>query len=224
MRQSVTDETAAIFVEPVQGEGGINPADPEYLRGLRRAADEYGVLLMIDEVQTGIGRTGTLFAHEQAEIVPDILTSAKGLGGGFPIGALLAGEKAGAALTPGTHGSTFGGNPLACAVAQAVLEEILSDGFLDQVRMRADALSHGLDAIRRRYPGFIEQVRGAGLMIGLKMGPPNLDVIDALQARRMLSVPAGDNVVRLLPPLIITQTEIDEALDVLDAVAEDMAA
>ena len=224
LRQSVTDETAAILVEPVQGEGGINPADPEYLQGLRRAADEYGVLLMIDEVQTGIGRTGTLFAHEQAQIAPDILTSAKGLGGGFPIGALLAGEKAGAALTPGTHGSTFGGNPLACAVAQAVLEEILSDGFLDQVRMRADALSHGLDAIRRRYPGFIEQVRGAGLMIGLKMGPPNLDVIDALQARRMLSVPAGDNVVRLLPPLIITQTEIDEALDVLDAVAEDMAA
>ena len=224
LRQTITDETAAILVEPVQGEGGIHPATPEYLQGIRKAADEYGLLLMVDEVQTGIGRTGKLFAHEHAGISPDILASAKGLGGGFPIGALLANEKAGAALTSGTHGSTFGGNPLACAVAQSVLDEILKAGFLDRVAAQAEALRRGLEALRSRYSGFIEQVRGTGLMIGLKMGPPNLDVIAALQAHQMLSVPAGDNVVRLLPPLIITQTEIDQGLSVLEAVAKEMTA
>jgi len=213
---AIGPHTAALMVEPIQGEGGILVADPAYLQGLRRLADEHGILLIFDEVQTGMGRTGALFAHEWSGITPDIMSVAKGLGGGFPIGACLATERAASCLTAGSHGSTFGGGPLATAVANAVLDVILEPGFLDHVQEVAAYLRQGLDQLARRNASVIAEVRGHGLMLGLKASVPNGDVVNALIERGLLSVPAGDNVVRLLPPLIITKAEVDAALAILE--------
>jgi acetylornithine/N-succinyldiaminopimelate aminotransferase len=216
-RAAVTEQTAAVLVEPVQGEGGIRTAPDGYLRGLRAMADDYGLVLIFDEVQTGIGRTGTLYAYEQAGVAPDILTTAKGLGGGFPVGAILATERAAAAMVAGTHGTTYGGNPLAMAVANAVLDEVLADGFLERVRAIAGRLWEGLGALAARHPAVVEEVRGQGLLIGLKVRPTNTDVVKAAIAEGLLTAPAGDNVVRLLPPMIIGETEVATALAALDA-------
>jgi acetylornithine/N-succinyldiaminopimelate aminotransferase len=221
MRAAVTKETAAILVEPVQGEGGIYPAPENYLKALREIADEFGLLLFFDEVQTGIGRTGKLFAHEWAGVTPDIMSLAKGLGGGFPIGACLATEKA-AALTPGSHGSTFGGNPLATAAGNAVLDIILEDGFLDNVNQSTEKLMGRVNEIAAKHPKIIESVRGAGLLIGMKCVVPNSDLIGKLHDLGMLTVPAGDNVARLIPPLIIGDKEIEEAAGILEKACEEL--
>jgi acetylornithine/N-succinyldiaminopimelate aminotransferase len=216
LRAAITAETAAILVEPVQGEGGIVPGDPDYLRRLRATADEFGLLLIFDEVQTGIGRTGRLFAHEHSGIAPDIMTLAKGLGSGFPVGACLATEAAGKALSAGSHGSTFGGNPLAMAVAETVLDVLAEPGFLAGVETRAARLRAGLDAVCAKHPAVIAEIRGLGLMLGLKCRIPNTELSARLMANGLLSVGAGDNVVRLLPPLIIGEAEITEALSIID--------
>ena len=219
LRNAITSETAAILVEPVQGEGGMRKASAEYLRQLRAVCDEFGLLLFFDEVQSGMGRTGKLFAHQWANVEPDIVATAKGLGGGFPIGACLAKERAAKALTAGSHGSTFGGNPLAMAVANAVLDVMLADGFLEGVQAIAKRLRAKLEDFARRHPDLIEEVRGDGLMIGLKCRVPNTDVIAKLRANRMLTAGAGDNVVRLLPPLIIDDSHVEEALGILEQTA-----
>lgn len=222
-RMAVSDETAAILVEPVQGEGGIFVADDEYLRGLRAMADEFGLLLIYDEVQCGMGRTGTLFAYEQAGAAPDIMTLAKALGGGFPVGACLATEAAAEHMGPGTHGSTFGGNPLAMAAANAVLDVMTEGGFLSRVREASARLMAGLEALVEKYPAVFQDVRGRGLMIGIKCAVPNGDVVARLLEADMLVVVAGDNVVRLLPPLTVSDEEIDLALEKLNAVAAALA-
>jgi len=223
-RAAVNDHTAAIVVEPVQGEGGIIPADLEHLKGLRAMADEFGLLLIFDEVQTGLGRTGKLFAYEWSEITPDIMALAKGLGGGFPVGACLASEKAVKYMTPGTHGSTFGGNPLAMAAGNAVLDVLLEPGFLDNVNKVAAKLWKKLEALVDKHNTVFECVRGKGLMIGIKCKKTNLDVVAKVAANGMLTVPAGDNVLRLLPPLIIGGEEIDAAISILDKSAAELAA
>lgn len=218
-RNAITDQTAAVLVEPVQGEGGVHPASADYLSGLRKMADEYGLLVIFDEVQCGVGRTGKLYAYQWSDMEPDILTTAKGLGGGFPVAAILARESAVKAMGPGTHGTTFGGNPLAMACAEAALTEILRPGFLDGVQTRAARLRDGLTKLIARHPGVLSEVRGLGMMIGLQCVSEgaNTRLVNALMERGMLTVPAGDNVVRLLPPLIIGDEEISLALETLDA-------
>ena len=217
VRDAITEETAAIVIEPVLGEGGILTLPWKFLRDLRTLADEKGVLLIFDEVQTGIGRTGKLFAYEWAKMTPDIMAVAKGLGGGFPVGACLATKEAAKGLTAGTHGSTFGGNPLAMAVGNAVLDVVLGDVFLEHVRSMGVRLKQKLAQICDEYPDVIEEVRGEGLMIGLKCKASNQKLIDALFEERLLTVPAGDNVVRFLPPLIVEQEHIDMACERLSA-------
>jgi acetylornithine/N-succinyldiaminopimelate aminotransferase len=212
---AITAETAAILIEPIQGDGGIVPATLDYLRGLRALADRHGLLLMLDEIQCGMGRSGKLFAHEWAGIAPDIAAVAKGIGGGFPLGACLATERAAAGMTYGTHGSTFGGNPLAMAVGNAVVDVILAPGFLDQVDRTARLLWRGLAEIARQHPTVVRAVRGAGMMLGLVAAVPNDQLIEHLLANGLVTVAAAQNVVRLLPPLIVTETEIGEALDIL---------
>jgi acetylornithine/N-succinyldiaminopimelate aminotransferase len=216
-------ETAAILIEPIQGEGGIRGVEPGFLAELRRLADEHDLLLIYDEVQTGMGRSGRLFAYQWSGVAPDIMTLAKGLGGGFPIGACLATARAASGMTAGSHGSTFGGNPLACACGNAVLDVLLEDGFLERVEELAKRLRHQLDQLAAAYPGVITGVRGQGLLLGLVFGPPNTEVSSKLMARGLLTVPAGDNVVRLLPPLIIGQAEIDEALAILEELCQELA-
>ena len=211
-RAAVTDETAAILIEPIQGEGGIKPAEPQFLRALRALCDEYGILLIADEIQCGMGRTGKLFAHEWAGVTPDIMAIAKAIGGGFPLGACLATEAAARGMTAGTHGSTFGGNPLAMAVGNATLDVLLEDGFLERVQAAALKLSQKLAMIADEHGAIIEEVRGQGLMLGLKCRVPNTDLVAALGDERMLAVGAGDNVVRLLPPLIVSDEDLDEAV------------
>jgi acetylornithine/N-succinyldiaminopimelate aminotransferase len=218
-RAAITSATAALLVEPVQGEGGIRPADPAYLKGLRTLADEFGLLLLMDEVQTGIGRTGTLFAHEWSGIAPDVMATAKGLGGGFPVGAVLATEKAASCMTPGTHGCTFGGNPLAMAAAEAVLDVMLEPGFFEHVRAMGDLLRNRLEGIKARHPKAIAEIRGKGLMLGLKTVPLNTEFNAKLFQAGLLAVGAGDNVVRLVPPLIIGEAEIDQAAAIIEGVA-----
>ena len=217
MRAAITEETAAILVEPVQGEGGMRPASPEYLRGLRETADEYGLLLMFDEVQCGVGRTGKLFAHEWAGVEPDILAAAKGLGGGFPVGACLANERAAAVMGAGSHGSTFGGNPLAMAVAGGVLDIILADGFLDRVQAIAKAFRDRLETIAKAHPKVLSEVRGKGLMLGLKCVVENTALSAKLFENGLVTVVAGDNVVRIVPPLIIDESHVDEAAGIIEA-------
>jgi len=224
MRAAVGPETAALLIEPVQGEGGIRALSKDYLKGARALADEFGVLLILDEVQTGIGRTGKLFAHEWAGIEPDILASAKGLGGGFPIGACLAKEGPASALTAGSHGSTFGGNPLAMAVGNAVLDVVLETGFLDKANAIAKQLWQRLEEIAVNHPTVFEGISGSGLMVGLKCVPTNMDVVAKLTEGGLLTVAAGENVVRLVPPLIIEDSHVDEAIAIIDKAAGELDA
>ncbi|TVR97758.1 MAG: aspartate aminotransferase family protein [Rhodospirillales bacterium] len=213
VRTAVGERTAAILVEPVQGEGGIRVADPAFLQGLRAVADGAGLILMFDEVQCGIGRTGRLFAHQWSGVVPDVMAVAKGLGGGFPIGACLTAGQAARTLTPGSHGTTFGGNPLAMAVGNAVLDVVLAPGFLDHVRRTGEVLRAQLERLPAHYPGVVAEVRGIGLMLGLKCVVENRRLVAALMDAGLLTVPASDNVVRLLPALIIDQEHADAALE-----------
>ena len=211
VEQAIGPETAAIMIEPVQGEGGVNVAPLEYMRALRELCDRHGLLLVLDEVQSGMGRTGALFAHEWAGITPDIMAIAKGIGGGFPLGALLATSEAAKGMTAGTHGSTFGGNPLATAVGNAVLDAVLEPGFLDGVRKKALRLKQALAAVQDEHPGLVEDVRGTGLLMGIKLKAAPADVVKAAIAEKLLLAGAGGNVVRLLPPLNATDEEIAEA-------------
>lgn len=223
LRAAITAETAGILVEPVQGEGGVRPADIAFLQGLRAACDEFGLFLGFDEVQTGMGRTGKLFAHEWAGVTPDILSSAKGIGGGFPMAAVLAREQLAKALVPGSHGTTYGGGPLACAAGNAVLDVLLADGFFDQVNDTAAYLRTGLEALAANHPDVFLDIRGLGLLLGLKCAVPNGDAQNAALAEGLLTVAAGDNVLRLAPPLIISRAEVDAALDLLDKTARRLA-
>lgn len=223
LRNAVSDSTAAVLVEPIQGEGGIRVADPEYLRGLRRVCDEYGLLLLLDEVQCGIGRTGRLFAHEWAGIAPDAMALAKGLGGGFPIGACLATAAASEGMTAGSHGSTFGGNPLAMAVANAVLDVVLAEGFLGHVENVSRRLRASLETLVSRHPKVLSEVRGQGLLLGLRCVVPNGEMIARLRDRGLLAVAAAENVVRLVPPLIIDVPQVEEAMEILEGVCADWA-
>jgi acetylornithine/N-succinyldiaminopimelate aminotransferase len=218
LRAAITGETAAILIEPIQGEGGMRTASSDYLRALRAVADEYGLLLFFDEVQCGMGRTGKLFAHEWAGVEPDIVATAKAIGGGFPMGACLARERVAAAFTAGNHGSTFGGGPLATAVANAVLDVLLADGFMAGVERIGRLLRSRLASLAGRVPDVIAEVRGAGLMLGLKCVVPNTDLVARLRESGLLTVAAGDNVVRILPPLIIDENHVDEALGILERV------
>ncbi len=224
VKAAITDETAAILIEPVQGEGGLRSASHEFLRALRQICDEHGMLLVLDEVQCGVGRTGKFFAHEWAGITPDIMAVAKGIGGGFPLGACLATEEAASGMKAGTHGSTYGGNPLAMAVGNAVLDVVLADGFLDHVREVALTFRQGLASLKDRFPDIIEEIRGEGLMLGIKAKVANTDLLMAMREEHVLGVPAGDNVVRLLPPLIVTVEEAREGLKRIEQAAEHLQA
>lgn len=217
LKAAIGDETAAILIEPVQGEGGIRPVPYQCLRGLREICDEHGILLIMDEIQCGMGRTGKLFAHEWAGIAPDILAAAKGIGGGFPLGACLATERAAAGMTGGTHGSTYGGNPLAMAVGNAVMEEMTAPGFMDHVTEMAGLLRQRLAGLADEFPDLIADVRGEGLMIGIEMRGEGMNgaLVNAARERRLLTVPAGGNVVRILPPLIIEAEHVGRAVDTL---------
>ncbi|MGR3454612.1 acetylornithine transaminase [Pseudooceanicola sp.] len=219
VKAAMSDRTAAIMVEPVQGEGGINVASDEFLKALRKLCDETGTLLILDEVQCGVGRTGRLFAHEWAGITPDIMMVAKGIGGGFPLGAVLATENAASGMTAGTHGSTYGGNPLGCAVGLAVMETVSDPEFLSEVNRKASLFRQKLEGLIATHPGVFEEVRGQGLMLGLKCVKPNTDVVKAGYGAEVITVPAADNVIRLLPPLTITDDEISEAISRLDRAA-----
>ncbi len=215
-KRAITGETAAILIEPIMGEGGVRVVAPSFLQALRELCDQHGMLLVLDEVQTGVGRTGELFAYQRTGIKPDIMALAKALGGGFPVGACLATSAAAKGMTTGTHGSTFGGNPLAMSVANAVLEVVLAPGFLDHVRRTSLLLKQRLAEIKDSYPSIIAEVRGEGLLIGLRALVPAAVLVDALRAEKMITVAAGDNVVRLLPPLIVGAAEIAEAIARLD--------
>ena len=223
-RASITAETAAILVEPVQGEGGIHLPPEHFLANLRKLADDNGLLLLYDEVQTGMGRCGHLFAYQHFGIVPDVLAVAKGLGGGFPVGACLATATAAQGMTAGSHGSTFGGNPLAVAAANAVLDVMLADGFFAHVRAMHDVLMRRLKETTRRYQGVIAEVRGLGLLIGIKSVVANGDLAEALRNRHVLTALAGDNVVRFLPPLIVEERHIDQAIAALEGACAELAA
>ena len=214
-RAAIGDETAALLVEPIQGEGGVHPATDEFLQGLRALADEAGLVLIFDEVQCGVGRTGRLFAHEWAGVTPDIMAVAKALGNGFPIGACLAREEVAAAMVPGSHGTTFGGNPLATAVANSVLDVVLADGFLDTVQRNAAILTERLTALAGNMSVYTG-VRGRGMMLGLECVVPNMELLGALRENKVLALPADSNVLRMLPPLNIGESEIDEACDALE--------
>jgi acetylornithine/N-succinyldiaminopimelate aminotransferase len=217
VRAAITPATGAIIVEPVQGEGGIRPVPASFLRFLRALCDEHDLILIFDEVQTGIGRTGHLFGYEASGVTPDIMSLAKGLGGGFPLGACLATARAASGMSAGSHGSTFGGNPLAMAVGNAVLDVILEKGFLDAVKRKGLLLKQKLAAVVDRHPAAVTEIRGEGLMLGMKCLVPNGEVVAALNNAHVLCVPAGDNVVRFLPPLIVSETEIEEGVEKIDA-------
>jgi acetylornithine/N-succinyldiaminopimelate aminotransferase len=218
LRAAIGAETAAVLVEPIQGEGGVRPADKDYLRALREVCDEFGLLLFLDEVQSGMGRSGRLFAHEWAGIAPDVMAVAKGLGGGFPVGACLTTAAAAEGMTAGTHGSTFGGNPLAMAVGNAVLDVILEEGFLERVDAVARAFRRRLEDLVSRYPDVLADVRGAGLLLGLRCVVPSGELLGKLRAEGLLAATAAENVLRLAPPLIAGEAEIDEALAILERV------
>jgi acetylornithine/N-succinyldiaminopimelate aminotransferase len=218
LEAAIGPQTAALMIEPVQGEGGLRSVPPEELRYLRKLADDHGLLLIYDEIQCGVGRTGKLFAHEWAGSAPDIMSIAKGIGGGFPLGAVLATEQAANGMVAGTHGSTFGGNPLATAVGNAVLDVVLADGFLANVQKQALNLKQGLARLKDLHPSIIEDIRGQGLMMGIKTKVLNTDFVKAALGQHMLVIGAGDNVVRLLPPLIVNDADIAEALQKLEAI------
>jgi len=218
---AITPETAAIMIEPIQGEGGVRVVPPAFLRALREICDRHGLLLIFDEVQTGVGRTGKLFDYENVGVTPDILTSAKGLGGGFPVSACLATADAARGLTAGVHGTTFGGNQLAMAIANAVLDVVLAPGFLENVARLGLLAKQKLAALADAHPRVIQEVRGEGLLIGLKTRIPPGDFAGFARGQKMLTIPAGDSTVRLLPPLTISDSELDEALRRLDAACVD---
>lgn len=217
LQAAIGPETAAIILEPIQGEGGVRAASADFLREVRALCDAHGLLLILDEVQTGMGRTGKLFAHEWAGITPDVMAIAKGFGGGFPVGAVLATAEAAKGMTPGTHGSTFGGNPLGMAVASTVVDIVSEPDFLESVRIKTLRLKQGLEGLKDEHAGLVEEVRGAGLLMGLKLKehvtPPQ--VVKAANAERLLLVGAGDNSVRVLPPLIVSEDEIVQGLNAL---------
>jgi len=216
----IDDNTAGFLVEPIQGEGGIRQASPEFLQGLRKACDEHGLLLVLDEVQCGYGRTGKFFAHELYGITPDIMSVAKGIGGGFPLGACLATEEAAKGMVAGTHGSTYGGNPLAMAAGEAILDVILEDGFLAHVTAMGDRLRQGLEQMIPNHDHLFDGVRGTGLMLGLKLkSDSRAFVAFARDHHNLLLVSAGENVIRILPPLVIDESHIAECLDKLSTAA-----
>ncbi len=224
VKAAINEETAGILVEPVQGEGGLRPLPLETLRALRELCDQHGLMLIFDEVQCGCGRTGRLFAHEWAGILPDIMAVAKGIGGGFPLGACLATDEAAKGMTVGTHGSTYGGNPLAMAVGNAVIDVMLEDGFLEHVSDMANLFKQGLASLVDCYPQVFAEVRGSGLLSGIKCVIPNLEVVSRLRDHKILSVGAGDNAVRLIPPLTVTADEIRLALAGIEKVAQEIVA
>jgi len=224
LRAAVTDRTAAVLIEPVQGEGGIRVLPDQCLKGLRDMCDETGALLILDEVQCGMGRTGKLFAHEWAGVTPDIMMVAKGIGGGYPLGAVLATEDAASGMVVGTHGSTYGGNPLATAVGNAVMKTVADDDFLAEVNRTAGTLRQSLEGLVASHPDIFEDIRGAGLMLGLVCKPAVADVVNAAFAEELILVPAAENVARLLPPLNITADEIAEAVRRLDRAATKLEA
>ena len=224
LRAAMTDKTAAVMVEPIQGEGGIRVLPDACLKGLRDLCDETGALMILDEVQCGVGRSGKLFAHEWAGITPDIMMVAKGIGGGFPLGALLATENAASGMVAGTHGSTYGGNPLGCAVGAKVMEVVSDPAFLAEVNRKAALFRQGLEGLVASHPLVFEAVRGTGLILGLKCNASNTDVVKANYAQNLLTVPAADNVIRLLPALNIPDEDIAEALSRLDMAASGLEA
>jgi len=219
---AIVPETACVLIEPIQGEGGLRPAEPAFLRGLRKLCDEHGLLLILDEVQTGVGRTGKLFAYERSGVTPDLMAIAKGIGGGFPMGAALATARAASGMTPGSHATTFGGNPLAMAVGNAVLDIVLDPEFLPRVEKMAGYTRQQLGALIAEHPGVFESLRGEGMMFGLKMKVPNTEFMARAQAHGLLVVGAGDNVVRLLPSLIIEEHHVREAMKKLSDAARDL--
>ena len=221
---AIGPHTAAIMIEPIQGEGGVRTIERSFLKGLREICDREGLLLIFDEVQTGVGRTGKLYAYELTGVAPDILTTAKGLGGGFPIGACLATADAASGLKAGSHGTTFGGNPLAMAIGNAVLDVVLAPGFLEHVEKLGLLARQKLAALKDAHPRVIEEVRGEGLMLGLKLKIPPADFAAFARHEKLLTIPAGDNTVRLLPPLILTEAELDEGVRRLEAAARDAEA
>ncbi|MEM7694925.1 MAG: aspartate aminotransferase family protein [Pseudomonadota bacterium] len=223
VRAAIGPETAAIHIEPLQGEGGIRAVEPAVLKGLRALCDEHGLLLSFDEVQTGIGRFGTLFACDALGVTPDILASAKALGGGFPIGAMLATEEAAKGLVPGTHGTTYGGNPLACAVGNAVLDVVLADGFMDGVKAKGGFLKQRLADVVDSHPAVFEGVRGEGLMLGVKCRAPVGDVVAAAREAGLIIIPAGEGVARFIPPLVVSEEECAEAARRLETAAVSVA-
>ena len=225
LKEAAASSTAgAILIEPIQGEGGIRPMPDAALKALRALCDEHGLLLILDEVQCGMGRTGRLFAHEWAGIAPDIMMVAKGIGGGFPLGAVLATERAASGMGLGTHGSTYGGNPLGCAVGCAVMETVTEPGFLDEVNRKAGFLRQRLEGLVADHPEVFAEVRGQGLMMGLRCVATNSDVVKAGYDNMVITVPAAENVIRILPPLTITEEEIAEAVNRLDAAARQLKA
>lgn len=216
VKKAIGPETAGILIEPIQGEGGVRSAPQAFFKALRQLCDEHGLLLAFDEVQTGMGRTGELFAYKRVGVTPDVMSLAKALGGGFPIGAVLANAEAAAGMGPGSHGSTFGGNPLAVAAASAVLDVMLAPGFFDHVQKMSLLLKQKLASVVDRYPSILAEVRGEGLLIGVKAVVPSGDLVNALREQRLLTVGAGDNVVRFLAPLIVGESEIDQAITSLE--------
>ncbi len=221
LEAAITPATAALMIEPIQGEGGLQPMAPEFLRALRRICDAHGMLLIFDEIQCGVGRTGKFFAYEGLGVTPDIMCVAKGIGGGFPLGACLATAEAAKGMTPGTHGSTYGGNPLGMAVGNAAIDMVLAPGFLEHVQTVGSYMRQQLAGLIAEHPSVFEELRGQGLMLGLKMRVPNTDFVTAARKHGLLIIGAGDNVVRLLPPLIVTEDQVRDAIKLLsDAAAE----
>jgi len=216
VKKAIGPHTAGVLIEPIQGEGGVRSAPNAFFKALRQLCDEHGLLLVFDEVQTGMGRTGELFAYKRLGVTPDVMSLAKALGGGFPIGAVLATAEAASGMVPGSHGSTFGGNPLAVAAANAVLDVMLKPGFFEHAQRMSLLLKQKLASVVDRYPGVLADVRGEGLLIGLKAVVPSGDLVIALRDQKLLTVGAGDNVVRFLPPLIVTEAEIEESVQRLD--------
>lgn len=224
LKKVIGPQTAALIIEPLQGEGGVRTVEPEFLRALRKLCDDSGMLLIFDEIQTGVGRTGKLFAYDWLGLAPDIMTVAKGIGGGFPLGAVLATAEAAKGMTVGTHGTTYGGNPLAMAVGNAAIDIVLAPGFLDHVNKIANYLHQQLGALVAGHPHLFESVRGQGLMIGIKMKTPSADFIAAARANGLVVLPAGDNVVRLLPPLTLSEDEAREGMELLNKTASQLDA
>ncbi len=223
VKAAITPETGGVLIEPIQGEGGINAASEEFLQELRKLCDDNGLLLFLDEIQCGMGRTGKIFAHENFGIKPDIVASAKGIGSGFPLGACLATKKAAQGMTAGSHGSTYGNNPLAMRVGNAVMDIILADGFFDNVTRIGEYLKEKLEELAGKFPSVIEEVRGIGLMLGVKLTSDSREFVQKLRERNLLTVPAAENVVRILPPLVITEQHADEAVAIIAALCGEMA-